>query len=399
MPGPMSRRSPSQMDGTGFWYTLWTASKLLAVLLICVPIALLMVTSSQPTAVPTAAPTPTPTGILPSPTPGTLATAAPTPKSSKDTTVPGTLIYVQGRSLMEVRGAGAPVRLLSQAASPAISPDGRKVAYIRFQKNFSDLLVLDLQTGKSIQLTQDGLRDPIDPRTGLTAGSPAWSDDGSSIYFTWNYPGFIAGATASTTTNRTDLAIYRCAATGPCAYGSAQDIADAGFTYSGGNYDPAPRPTDPSLMVYSQYTYGQGQDLALPTLISHDITTTTEIPLTGATSAASEPAWAPNGRYLAFIETNLNEATNALYVMQFHSPGRYSDFNHAVKLLQGNPLIAHPVFSPDGKYLAYVANDPSSDGFHLYVARIHLGPHTTMDTPHLVAQAGIVDSDQMAWMP
>jgi hypothetical protein len=393
----MSAPPPHRPEEAGLWYSLWTASKLIMVLLICVPIAIFMLTSSQPTATPTTPPTATPTGVLPTPTAGIAATAMPTQQRPTDVFIPNTLIYVQGHTVIKVHGNDAPVRLIADAASPAVSPNGTQLAFIRFQKNFSDLLVLDLRTGSSRQLTQDGLRDPIDPRTGLSAGEPAWSDDGSSLYFTWNYPGFIAGVTESQTTNITDLAIWRCAATGACASGSAVDIADPGYVLSGGNYDPAPRPTDPSLLVYSKYVYDSVTQISKPSLIAHNLTTGVEVPLTAQTDAVAQPAWAPTGRYLAFVKTNLNETTNALYVMPFHSPGRYSDYLHATMLVQGQPLVSYPVFSPDGQYLAYLADDDTSSGFHLYVARIHLGKHPYLEKPRMVARAGTVDSDRLAW--
>jgi Tol biopolymer transport system component len=259
------------------------------------------------------------------------------------------------------------------------------------------MLVLDLRTGTSTQLTQDGLRDPTDPRTALSAGSPAWSDDGKSLYFTWNYPGFIAGATQDSTTNFTDLSIYECAAVGPCTGEAAQAVVNSGYVLSGGEYDPAPRPTDPNILVYSRYSYGANSDLSVPSLIARNLANGTELSLTGQTDAVAEPAWAPNGRYLAFVKTNLNEVTNALYVMAFHSPGRFSDYAHAVKLVQGASLISHPVISPDGHYIAYLADDDTSSGFHLYVARIHLGSHPSIGKPRMVVRAGIVDSGQLAW--
>lgn len=392
----MNERQP---EGSTIWYTLWTASKLIAVLLVCVPVAILMLTSSQPTAIPAPPATDTPTGVAPTPTAGAIATAAPTPRQFNDVVIPDRLIYTQGHVLFALHGEQAPVRLVDQASMPAVSPDGKQVAYIRLQKNFSDLLVLNLQSGKSTQLTNDTYRNPIDQRTALSAGSPAWSDDGSSIYFTWNYPGYIWGATPDQTTNRTDLSIYRCANTGSCTSATAQDVVDSGYVNSGGDYDPAPRPTDPGILVYSRYAYGSSgnADLSLPALIAHNLTTGAEVMLTSPSDAASEPAWAPNGRYMAFVKTDLNEATNAIYVMAFHSPGRYSDYNHAVKLVQGAPLVSHPVISPDGRYIAYLADDDTSSGFHLYVAPLHLGQHPSMGTPRLVQRAGLADSTQLAW--
>ena len=391
-----------ETDGRGVWYALWTGSKAIAVLLVCIPIAILMLTSSQPTSIPTTPLLPTPTGVVTLPTPGPSPTPLPTHQRPIDTTVPGTLIYVQGHTLLRVQGDGIPQPLVAGAAQPALSPNRKKLAYVRLLKNWSDIYLYDLRSGASTQLTQDSLRIPGDDRTGLSAGSPTWTRDGQSLFFTWNAPGFVPGDSAATTTNQTDLSIYKCSLVPPCNAATAQQIVNSNFDLTGGSTDPAPRPADPDTLSYASYAYATLPDssrVSLPTLYARSLSTGTATSLSAQGEAASQPAWNPSGRELAFVKTDTSEITNAIYAMPFHAPGSLNDYTHATLLVRGAPLVSYPTFSPDGRWLAYLANDDAGSGFHLYIARVHLGRHPTLEKPHLVARAGTVDSDRLAWLP
>lgn len=73
--------------------------------------------------------------------------------------------------------AGAPRQLApipgAKFSDPAWSPDGRRLAYICTRDDQPDLCVLDLASGREVNLTRD---DAIDH-------GPSWSADGSEIYF------------------------------------------------------------------------------------------------------------------------------------------------------------------------------------------------------------------------
>ncbi|HEY8313493.1 MAG TPA: S9 family peptidase [Candidatus Baltobacteraceae bacterium] len=79
----------------------------------------------------------------------------------------------------------ADLRRVASVRQPQISPDGKRVVYVRSRANFvkdrnqSELVLLDVASGASRVLTHD--------RIGAT--SPAWSPDGSSI-------AYVASATA-----------------------------------------------------------------------------------------------------------------------------------------------------------------------------------------------------------
>lgn len=389
----MSDERPAHVERT-VWDTLWTTAKLLAVLIVCVPIAILMLTSSQPTETPAAAANPSPTIAPARPVATVVAGSTPTPTIAKqdDVFVPGALVYVQGRTLIKLHHYDSPVRLVANATMPSVSPNGKRIAYVEFHKNYQNLMLVDLSTFKSQTFLDNSPTDPIDPRTGLSAGAPAWSDDGRQIYFTWNNPGTRLSG------NETDLSLYRCALSGPCNGNTANVVDNENFTYLGGDAEVAPRLADPSTIVFSKFQEQQSNPpISQPELVAENSDTGVQTVISDPAESASEPVWSPNGRDLAFVKATANAQSDAIYVMPFHPPGQLADYKAAALLVQGAPFVSHPVFSPDGHYLAYLANDPTDTGFHLYITRVHLGQHPHVDRPQLVKRAGIVDSASLVW--
>ncbi|HOI03265.1 MAG TPA: DPP IV N-terminal domain-containing protein, partial [Dermatophilaceae bacterium] len=73
-----------------------------------------------------------------------------------------------GKTLRELR-----FEQLGQIASPAWSPDGKRLAFVGLAGGWSDLYVYDLASASLARLTRDGFGDL----------HPAWSPDGRSIVF------------------------------------------------------------------------------------------------------------------------------------------------------------------------------------------------------------------------
>jgi Tol biopolymer transport system component len=110
----------------------------------------------------------------------------------------------------------------------------------------------------------------------------------------------------------------------------------------------------------------------------------------------SQPAWSPDGNYLVYMKTSDDMKTTSLWVTTFHAPGDPNDNVKAHELLAGNAFVSDPVFSPDGKDLAYLGT--GDDGrLYLFTAQIHLGPNPTIDHIQQVQRAGIVDGDRVVW--
>ncbi|MDB5057300.1 MAG: hypothetical protein JWO59_772 [Chloroflexi bacterium] len=383
---------------------LWTTVKLLVVVVICVLIAILMMSSTQATETPARA---TNGSITPGSAikiTGAIPTPPATPAAPQDVLIPGKLIYVKGGTIYMLHQYDLPVPL-AVGREPSVSPDGTHLAYVAFTKNYQDLMVLNIQQRTSTKLLDNNLADPQNAGTGMTAAQPTWADDGKSIFFSWSYPGspYYCGLTSGCAlpapwAERTDLTVTRCPVTGPCSIATARSLTQPYFE-SGGDYEPAPRLADPRYLVYAKWQYQQARDntsRSLPRLQALDLTNNTEVALTDPLDNVSEPVWSPNGRYLAFVKTSGDLQSSSIWIMAFHPPGRIADYTHAHLLVSGTQLAGHPVFSPDGKYLAYLQQ--AADGhLHIFIARIHLGPNPHIDAPQMVKRPDIVDGDHLAW--
>jgi WD40-like Beta Propeller Repeat len=100
-----------------------------------------------------------------------------------------TVTVDHGNVVLSRRGA-APVRLTSSGRDrdPALSPDGRRVAFVRGGVTRGDataLWIVDVQGGAARRLLAE--RPSDEPRTNLTQfHAPAFSPDGRTIYFLTN---------------------------------------------------------------------------------------------------------------------------------------------------------------------------------------------------------------------
>jgi hypothetical protein len=240
-----SPRRPPSPQGTGFWYGLWTFSKFALSLLVALPVAVLMVTSSEPTVVPVAAVQATaavPVGV---PTPGATPTSVPPPVHPLDAIVPGHLLYVQGRVIYSLHGYDAP-RYVVAGADPYVSADGSLLAYLLFYKNYDNIYVMNRATGKATLVLDDSPTDPTDVRTGFSAGAPSFSADNATLYFSWSYPG-AANPTAPGYYDRLDLSVTSCALSGACNTATARQLSQPSFE-SGGDDEPTVRSSPPITM-------------------------------------------------------------------------------------------------------------------------------------------------------
>jgi TolB protein len=80
--------------------------------------------------------------------------------------------------------------LMAKASEPAFSPDGKRLAYYSWRNDAAGLRILDVDTGKDVQLTSS-----------TQDAYPTWSPDGGRILF-WELPSGIAMINADGTGRR-----------------------------------------------------------------------------------------------------------------------------------------------------------------------------------------------------
>lgn len=154
--------------------------------------------------------------------------------------------------------------------SPALSPDGTKIAFASNRSGYWDLYLLEIESGETTRLTNTKAYD----------GAPSWSPDGAWI---------------------------------------------ASETYYDDNLEIFVQPIGDSSQEPIRLTYDAGAD--------------------------HSPAWAPEGRQLAFVTTRNGNSEIYLADLDYKEEGRFTN-------LSNTPLVneSHPVWSWDGKQIAWAAN-------------------------------------------
>jgi TolB protein len=293
--------------------------------------------------------------------------------------LPGRLLFAQGGDIWLWQGtSGHALTSAGDAFQPAWSPDGTRIAYVQRGESYSDLLVMSAAGGEPVRLTSDGSSDPPHSYERIYdtvwAFYPAFAPDGSEIAFVSQY-GPAAGSPAADY----HLALYTINATGGAkTQVYADDSGHVGrlaFTPDGAAIVFAFAPAGPRAPQLYRYNGADGSAAPLP----------------GVPEQSYDPAFSPDGRWLAFA-TRASDRTD-LFVLPASggTPTRITSLGSA----------RAPTFSPDGKQLAFLAIKPGANRFDLWVIDIQpsdgaLHPGQPRQLTH---DLGIDADSGVAWGP
>ena len=249
---------------------------------------------------------------------------------------------------------------------PAWSPDGSKICYATRH----NLWIVPSKGGDAWRLTREGKRDV----------EPAWSRDGRYVYFSSSREGTLAlwrvraeggtperltmgeGREGSPSLSRdgTRLA-YSTRSWEPDIeirdVRSGKDIRLAGL--SGGNH-PTVAP-DKSSVVFMSDRWGPKTDLWLQPLGAND-EAAEPVRLTDHPGNASHPVFSPDGKWIAYYRILGEERDIWIVSASGGQPVQFTDS-------PGDDI--HPAWSPDGSQIAFCSERRA--GFHIWVAPVRNG--------------------------
>jgi TolB protein len=289
------------------------------------------------------------------------------------------MLVVQGGNLWIWQGdAGRQLTSSGDAFQPAWSPDGQRIAYIQRVTSFSDLLVMPAAGGEPLQLTQDGPDSSVYSYERIYASTwafyPAWSPDGATIAFA-SQAGPPGGAPAA------EFRVSLFATPAQAGGERTQLYADEGGHVGRLAYAP-----DGQSIAFA---YGPAGDGA-PTIYRYAVAGGSAAPLAGAPAQSYDPAWSPDGRWLAFA-ARANGRTD-LFALR-------SSGGSPIQLTSLGAARA-PAFSPDGKQLAFLAIAPGGNSFDLWVLDLQAGADGALapGQPRQITQGMALDADSgVAW--
>jgi Tol biopolymer transport system component len=245
------------------------------------------------------------------------------------------LVYsMQGSLWRQDIASGVSVQLTAGSGydyQPDWSPDGQKIAFVRYENDAVELHTLNLSTGDTIALTREGAVN-LEPR---------WSPDGSRIVFVSTRDNgrfhVYVGDVIEDTLNASQLLEERQSAI-PRYYYSPYDH----------ELSPAWSPDGSEILYISnpEIPYGSGaiwrrsaDGKSEPILVRLE-----------ETSWRARPDWSPDGKRIAYA-SYLGRQWHQLWVTT--PQGNAEPF----PLTYGQFDISSPRWSPDGQQIAYVSNE------------------------------------------
>ncbi len=311
--------------------------------LICLSLLLLVSCSSSSPADPKPAATPRP--------------AAPAAQTSL--TISGRLLYVQdGQVWLHSGTAARPLDLGGAVRDPAWSHDGTRIAFVRRGESYADIYVVTVSTGAISRITfNDSKRAPRSRdyvHELYWAAQPTWSPNDRELVFLSQ----VAPATAED-----DSRCPLCeSALKPYRY----DLSLAGkreptnadlLAVPGGGDAASPRwSPDGTTLLYVDTPRGEGAR----TVMSWSFADETAEPVATIPAGAYDPAWSPDGRWIAFAAAESGK-TDVWVVAATGGP---------VQRLTNLGGARAPAWSPDGTQLACInVGQGSTDVYILALQR------------------------------
>jgi len=241
----------------------------------------------------------------------------------KITPTPGAITLSNNDFVLYLTPSSNQPRRLVQGRQPALSPDGKKIAYLLVRKGLGGgegLMVLDLSTGQTTTLLQllparidgpswsprgdlltfidnfreinlirpDGSgRQKIVSIPNLTGQPPQWASDGKSLFVN-DYGDLIQVNLAGQVLAKTPLALIT----------GKENWVDSGNRF-------LPHPLDPKLLAFTMAVEGTKKFNKIITgpneaLFLYDTRTQKRTRLTPPDMLATSPCWSRDGQYLYF---------------------------------------------------------------------------------------------------
>lgn len=339
----------------------------------------------------------------------------------------GHIYFTQNRHLYVIDGSRTIKTLATYGdiRDPAVSPDGKWVVFVVRYYDYSQLQYMStsggpwhmLMNGSGHYFTNSG---GFEQDTYQWFAQPSWSPDGKTIiflsdlqksYYWANFPYGDLG-------NDFDQALFldmqvfsipfNPSASPPSNnYVMNNNLVALASFGDGGDRDPSFQPNTGSAnaIIYTHYTYDNSRTQQLIQLFMEDPYAIRHNPqihyhpgdpgqeyspgiaITPPSTSISniQPAFSPDGKHIAYIR-NIDATHMGLYVMPA-TPDKIvtnpndptmeklalQAYNHSQLLVSGE-FVSQPVWSPDGKQLAYIFY--SNNEFDIWIANLNYNAKT-----------------------
>lgn len=352
--------------------------------------------------------------------------------SVKQDVFKGKFYLTIGHNLTVINSDGSSQVLVNtgNVYDPAISPDGKSIAFIEKYKEYSDLCMVS-STGGQVQILRTGLGKffyigPFVHDSFHWYAQPVWSPDSSTLLFLsdWEKEDWYAQTEDAP---MLDLQAFSIPVSHPTVTPTAVAYASYG---DGGNHDVSYRPGHPDQIIYTHYAYDPVTETQqLIQLFMEDPNTIGEHPhvyypglpgggfdpgvaITDGKTPDLQPAFSPDGNAIAYVQ-NDNDSQMSLDIMPVppdtitQKPNDPDTEKLALQAYQTQSsklltalYVQEPVWSPDGKQLAYITYNSGS--FDLWITNVShdpkTGAYTVQGSPIQVTTGGVDGEVRPVWV-
>jgi TolB protein len=302
--------------------------------------------------------------------------------------LPGRLLFVRNGTIWLWEG-NQPRPLLGDGSAwqPAWSPDGTRIAYVERGESYSNIMLANASGESLLRLTSNQSRFPPHSHErifdSMWAFYPAWSPDGDTLAVATQYGPPMPSPSGAVEYN---LSLYAL----PVGGGTRQQLYADNKAHVGQIvYAP-----DGRSLIYTHASLQSGSSQQLHRL---SLDTDTDNPFPGAPPRSYDPAFSPDGTWLAFA-TRDNDHTD-VWVL----PGKANSSSSPLPQRLTNVEWARaPAFSPDGRMLAFLAIAPGENGFDLWVSDLSLRPDGMLqaNNPRQLTAGMRLDAESgLSWAP
>lgn len=343
----------------------------------------------------------------------------------------GKIYFTLNHNLYVLDGTRTPHQLTHglTVTDPAVSPDGKWIAFIARYPNYSNLLYMPANGGLLHSVINgDGQFYAAGDGTNYYywLAQPAWSPDSKNLLFLsdlqkqfyWKSLGAPFSNAYFSDLQIFSLPIGQPSLTANQVTTTVQAVAYASFG-DGGDRDPMYRPHHNDQIVFTHYQYdptGTQQIIQIflenPNAIANNPgvyspVNDPAVPLTPANTndQSMEPSFSPDGNSIAYIRRQ-SSTSMGLYVMPVANNVTQDPNNPAIEkqalqpfnkstLIVAGQYVSDPIWSPDGKQIAYLAYN--NNVFDIWLANVHVdkaGIYRITGSPiQLTSANGQLDGD------
>ena len=310
----------------------------------------------------------------------------------------GQLYFVKNNNLWRIAGiTSRQITHINNVSDIAVSKNGKKVSYVSFHTNYSNLHQMNINGTNDVRITN--WSNP-NINNNVWSATPAYSPNGQYISYLANIGKQITGVpiaglgvwmihSNSVFTSYYNQVYNEANLITPTSYTGG----DADLTWPNNNY-----------LLYTYYIYYTNTPQPNSQIMLYDFSTQQSYPVTPVASNAMEPRLSPNGKYLAYTR-RIGNNSNYLYIMDFNlnsilNNTENSSFNtyKSTSQLVNAGVNSQPTWSPNGNHLAFISLNNNSFDIALKSIKYKSNKLLFGSLKYLTVSSNVDSTSKMYWL-